>query len=170
MESRKDDARLRLLERAAANEGLYESLIMKLAAERRLNSQDLENLANFREGLQCLRESIGKKTVLTARDGDGKEWMSQTRDERPFRAKAYRSFKVLAVFVSTLIKQREFRRGREVEAAVALLEATSTSTERRGNWWKQGLDQPSTALSEKTTRASSPLAAKSPNRPENTSS
>ncbi|MET3934841.1 hypothetical protein [Arthrobacter sp. OAP107] len=136
-----------LLKRAAAVEGNYESLIVKLIVERDLGPQDLKNLAYFREGLQCLRESIEADKSLRTRNGDGTEWRSTPVEGNPQRAKAYRSFKALAVLVSDVATHskpiRNSRRGDQAfwrTKAEGLMAATNA--QERLKWWDQGLNEP----------------------------
>lgn len=61
-----DTIHVDLLQRAAAAEGGIEAIIVKLAAERVLEKEDIETLGLFRQAYQKLRESI--------RDGTSLEW------------------------------------------------------------------------------------------------
>ncbi|MDJ0357568.1 hypothetical protein [Paenarthrobacter sp. PH39-S1] len=58
-----------------------EALIVKLAVERSLDEGVHETLSKFREGLQCLRESVEWNAPLRVRlsvrtFGSGEEWKS----------------------------------------------------------------------------------------------
>lgn len=148
--------RAELLSRAAAVEADYESLMVKLIVERRLEGQDLKNLAYFREGLQCLRESIEENHRLQTRDGNGDEWRSAPQISKPRRAQAYRSFKTLAVLISEITTySKPAKRGRRRlrshqdfgrQKAEELIAATTADA--RNTWWLQGLDQPHRDLKE----------------------
>ena len=60
------DIRGELLKRAAAAEGGVEAIIMKLAAERKLNEPKIETLGLFRQAYQELRAAIRDNTSLDA--------------------------------------------------------------------------------------------------------
>ncbi|MHA7291286.1 hypothetical protein ACX80V_16770 [Arthrobacter sp. MDT3-24] len=142
--------RAELLRRAAAVEGAYESLMVKLIVERRLGTQDLKNLAYFREGLQCLRESIEANKRLKTRHGNGDEWRSASQTDKPQRAQAYLSFKTLAVLVSEMAtyskpakRGRRWLRGHQKFGRVKAEELmAATTAQARYTWWHQGLHQP----------------------------
>jgi len=55
---KKAEARDELLKAAAACEGQFEALLIKIAIERRLRTSELDRMARFREGYQRLRECI----------------------------------------------------------------------------------------------------------------
>jgi hypothetical protein len=88
-----------LLAQAAAVEGQFEALLVKIANERHLNPDQLRHLGRFREGYQQLRESIEK------------------REKLPFRVQydatqqsAYVAFKALTVEFATLLARSSWSR------------------------------------------------------------
>ncbi len=153
------DVRLDLLKRAAALEGKWEALAVKLAVERRLEDSDKVALAKFREGLQCLRESIEWNAPLRVRladstFGSGEEWKSSpstesARDGLPPRAAAYTAFKTLAAAVCDITTNCPIRRTpkrilvlrnpiviRQADPkAVGRSISDATNTAYRSSWW-----------------------------------
>jgi hypothetical protein len=61
IEISRDKDRLSLLQRASAAEGQFEALLVKLAVERRLESEDLEALSRF-ERVSNAYENPSRKT------------------------------------------------------------------------------------------------------------
>lgn len=108
--------RWKILERAAEAEGHMESLLVKMASERRLSNRDVEILGKFRQGYQQLRKSIRRKNELN--------WGISTHPE-------YIAFKRLATLTSRLIVSRESRRPRADEAERSLVGITSNYWESR---------------------------------------
>jgi hypothetical protein len=132
------EQRKALLERAAAMEGALEALLVKLAMERKTDGQDRRVLACFREGLQCLRESIEKEVSLRTR-GEGstpREWAAQGgTDGGP--GQAYAAFKDLAgrvALIATSTPERSLSRDPD-ETGRAVREVT-TSAKYRYCWWE----------------------------------
>lgn len=64
--------RLELMRRAATAEGRIESLIVKLATERELETDEIRTLGLFRQAYQRLREAI--------RNGDRFDWTRNSRE------------------------------------------------------------------------------------------
>lgn len=122
----------RLLERAAEVEGGFESILVRLTQERRLDATDVQELARFREGYQCLRESIREDKAL--------DWKANPSKGEP--AHKYGEFKRLASHVAHLLSHTSRRIIRPPdlpfpsEATNAL--AGATSVEFRGEWWTRG--------------------------------
>ena len=120
-----EHAHWELLCRAEDAEAGFESLLVKLASERRLDEQQLRLLACFRQGYQSLRKHI--------RAGKPLRWWasSESRPEAGYRD--YEAFKALAEFVATLLAEPHPRSSigtqpkppTASQAARALLEATA---------------------------------------------
>ena len=118
------DARDELLRSATATEGKFETLLVKIALERRLDDKERERLARFREGYQSLREHIECNKKL--------EWRIQPKqgdDEKQADAhiKPYIAFKALATEVAVLLSRRQPMRRRPAlgDATGSLLRMTS---------------------------------------------
>jgi hypothetical protein len=107
------DAQWTLLQRASDAEGGFESVLVKIASERKLGPRETLLLACFREGYQSLRESIREDRRL--------EWWAN-HDEDDDGARKYRAFKALGEHVATMLEHDSGRgRGREPVSAQTLL-------------------------------------------------
>lgn len=136
-----DGTQWRLLERAGEVEGKFESLLVKLATERKLSQIDHEMLGSFREAYQTLRECVRADRPLLW-------WASDMHADEGF--KQYRAFKALSEYVALLIEnplssaRLRARRGRaqrdSSEAISSLLEVTSRSR-YHGAWWSRAADR-----------------------------
>jgi hypothetical protein len=118
-----------LLERAAKVEGGFESLLIRLTQERRLEPADIDQLARFREAYQSLRESIRVDETL--------HWRADPTQGEP--AQRYEQFKRLASHLASLLSQSDKRIIRRPalpspsEAADRMVSVTRV--EHRGEWW-----------------------------------
>jgi hypothetical protein len=108
------DARWTLLEQSTKAEGGIESILVRLAAERRLTKRDQERLGQFRQSFQTLRESIKDDKVV--------EWAPSDHPE-------YVTFKEGASFLASLLTKRNWRRPSRKQTAKSLLEITSSKWE-----------------------------------------
>ena len=134
------DSRWQLLDRASGVEGAFESLLVKIASERRLTQTDTVMLGCFREGYQRLRESIREDWRL--------EWWSSGSTEG---MRQYRAFKGLAEYVAFMLEQdsaakrastrddKEMDRAREL--AITSLLAISTRADFHDKWWMLAEEQ-----------------------------
>jgi hypothetical protein len=128
-----------LLERAAAVEGGFESLLVRLTQERVLDTHDIDQLARFREAYQCLRESIRADVTL--------DW--KANPSHGDSALRYQEFKRLASHAASLLSHTDHGKAlwrapespSPSDAATALLGATSVI--HRKIWWK-GSSRPTT--------------------------
>jgi hypothetical protein len=131
-----DSERRELLHRSAAMEGALEALLVKLAVERDLDVPARADLARFREGLQCLRESIEKGSVLRTRSSDeggrkpGQEWKAQG-------GLAYAALKELAGKVAAIASSAPRRRPDTSSRIPGDVKEVTTSASYRRSWWKQ---------------------------------
>ena len=101
---------MELQRRAAAAEGDLESIIVKLAAERRLDEDDKKTLGLFRQAYQKLREVI--------RGDEDFIWTHETPE--------YKLYNVLASKTAYIIFSKKAKKHRRSDdAADALLEITS---------------------------------------------
>jgi hypothetical protein len=118
-----DASRWKLLERACAAEAGMEATFIELASKRNLSPSAIEDLGQFRQVYQQLRESI--------RDNVPIEWDWSEHD-------AYKAFKELAPRVAQMIRTGRGTGGKRAEQRVeAWLEVTSNRfedfwLERRG--------------------------------------
>lgn len=83
---------LDLIQRAAEVEGTFETLLVKIATERKLNADQIRRLGRFREGYQQLRESIERRQKVPFRVQYQAENVS-----------AYLAFKALSVEFAELL-------------------------------------------------------------------
>ncbi|MEV0029827.1 hypothetical protein [Nocardia sp. NPDC050793] len=117
-----------LLERAAATEGQFEALLIKIATERRLSNKEIERLGRFREGYQQLRNTIeAGATVSTLSESN----------KLPFKVRGnldeigpYIAFKMLAVEFARLVEgqtglRRLLPRPTRKSAEVSFIKVTS---------------------------------------------
>lgn len=121
-----EELRQDLLDRSAVEEGRYNALVLKLVAERDLQEQDMTVLAMFREGQQCLRESLEKRVLLTTKGESPGDWNDG--------GAAYIRFKELAMRVADLVAHAPRRR--ESPGDLTALEA-STRRDFSGSWWTE---------------------------------
>jgi hypothetical protein len=131
------EQRLGLLERAAAMEGELEGLLVKLATERDICETDRVLLARFREGLQCMRESIEKKVPLRTRGSTStpKEWKAQG-GENGGPGVAYGAFKELAGMVALIATSSPERaRFKDMAEPGKAIREITTSAKYRDRWW-----------------------------------
>lgn len=139
-----------LLKQAAAAEGQFEALLVKIAIERRLSQGEVGRLGRFREGYQQLRESIEAGVEVPFR-------VQFDSDERS----AYVAFKSLSVEFASLLGARgrtplRLFRGRETwgtpklrEGQKSFLEVTSWRVPdgEKSLWWRApGADSVAGAL------------------------
>jgi hypothetical protein len=132
------DVRFALLERAAAMEGALESLLVKLATERNLSDEDAVTLACFREGMQCLRESIEKNVPLRTRSSERspREWTARGGGSGRVGA-AYGAFKDLAGAVALIVTTSpEHRKSRDHDDIGRVVRSVTTSAQYRETWWR----------------------------------
>jgi hypothetical protein len=134
------DQRAALLKRAAAMEASLEALLVKLAVERELEriSDSQKAMACFREGLQCLRESIERNVTLRTRGQDvvEGEWKAQGGlDGTPGRA--YAALKYLAGQIALIATSAPDRPGKSFDAANVgrVVREVTTSAPFRNSWW-----------------------------------
>jgi hypothetical protein len=103
--------RFALLKRASEAEGALEGLLLKLASEYRLSSNDQQTLGKFRQACQRIRESI--------RDDQMIPWSSSEHPE-------YLAFKQGASYLTSLIPRKLFKRSpSQAASAKAVCEITS---------------------------------------------
>ncbi|MEU7004492.1 hypothetical protein [Nonomuraea sp. NPDC046570] len=101
-----EEFRRGLLERAAEIEGRLESLLVRIATERKLSDRDGILLGCFRQAVQGLRESIRDSVPLRSRvfrvsDQKLVTWEWAGSEDPPYVA-----FKALAAFVGELLTKR----------------------------------------------------------------
>lgn len=130
------DQRRSLLERAAAMEGALETFLVKLAVERQLDDRAKSVLARFREGLQCLRESIERDLTLRTRasGATGQEWKAQGGKNRT-PGYAYAALKSLAGEVALIATAVPHRSSDERARVASDVTALTTSARYRHGWW-----------------------------------
>jgi hypothetical protein len=109
-----------LLDRASAVEGAFESLLVKIASERRLGRKDKLMLGCFREGYQRLRERIREDQQLAW-------WSSGTSNGM----REYRAFKGLAEYVAFMLEQDSATVRRTAGRYTSLLTAIALRSEHR---------------------------------------
>jgi hypothetical protein len=136
-----------------AMEGSLEALLIKLAVERELEPMDRSVLPRFREGLQCLRESIEDEVPIRVNRGQGSQpgdWLAilggplaqDGEDGGPGRA--YRGIKDLAGRVALIATSAPWRRSPDPDAVGQVVREVTTSARYRDSWW-QGLPSGETA-------------------------
>jgi hypothetical protein len=141
-----DEQRRQLVARAAAMEGSLEALLIKLAVERKLKDKDKSVLPRFREGLQCLRESIEDEVPLRVNRGQGSkpgDWLAipggpqaqAHKDGGP--GQAYAAIKDLAGRVALIATWAPRRRSRDRDPDMVgqVVRDVTTSARYRGSWW-----------------------------------
>jgi hypothetical protein len=74
-----DDRGLKLFNRACMAEGQMEAILMKVASERKLTSEQLDTLGLYRQGYQQLRESIQKNGPLSWGSSEHPEYVAFKR-------------------------------------------------------------------------------------------
>ncbi|WP_169983779.1 hypothetical protein [Microbispora sp. H10836] len=130
MRVRDDDGFHRtLLDRAAETEGKLESLLVRLASERKLSDRDCTLLGCFRQAVQSLRESVREKADLRSRV----IWRGQQVISIPWygsEAPPYLAFKALAAFAADLLSKSSDLDTRAETAYSALKMITSNRLER----------------------------------------
>lgn len=124
-----EDLRHGLLERAAAEEGRYNAMMLKLVAERKLHENDTQVLAMFREAQQCLRESLEQKSPMVTRKPAGGEPATWQAGGAP-----YLMFKELATRVADLVANAPRQPGRPGDPTHL---ASSTRRDFSCNWWTE---------------------------------
>jgi hypothetical protein len=124
-----------LLERAAAIEGGFEALFVKLASERKLCEFDQRMLGCLREAEQMLRESIRANKPLNL-------WASDTHDDGSVGFKQYAAFKALAEYLAFLLELSPMvsawkpRRPRPTQSqAIAALREITNRGDYYKDWW-----------------------------------
>lgn len=120
------DVQWRLLERAEEAEGAFETLLVKIVSERRLNDVEREVVGAFRQGYQALREHIRDDQMLA--------WWSTPSNDTGYEE--YRAFKELAARVAVLVATSPGRRSTRPTADEAAKElvAVTASDRHRGRW------------------------------------
>ncbi len=108
------DVRWTLLQQATEAEGGIESILVRLAAERKLTQQDREKLGQFRQSFQTLRESIKDDEVV--------EWAPSNHPE-------YVTFKEGASYLASFLGKGDLWRPSRKQTAESLLEITSSKWE-----------------------------------------
>ncbi|GAA0379452.1 hypothetical protein GCM10009530_32600 [Microbispora corallina] len=124
-----DDFGRTLLDRAAETEGKLESLLVRLASERKLSDRDCTLLGCFRQAVQSLRESIREKTELRSRvtwHGRPLVAISWYGSDAP----PYLAFKALAAFAADLLSKSSDPDTKAETAYSALKKITSNRLER----------------------------------------
>lgn len=101
-----EEFRRGLLERAAEVEGRLESLLVRIATERKLSDRDAILLGCFRQAVQGLRESISDSVQLRSRVFRVSDQMLVTWEWAGSEAPPYVAFKALAAFVGELLTKR----------------------------------------------------------------
>jgi hypothetical protein len=134
-----DNTQWSLLERAEEAEGGFESLLVKLASERKLEGDDRLLLGSFREAYQMLREQIRQNQPLNW-------WASAKRADLGFVQ--YRAFKALAEYVACLLGDSPKRRlltpapaKPDRSQAIAALVAITKRSEFHNSWWTIATDR-----------------------------
>jgi hypothetical protein len=119
----------RLLERAEEAEGAFETLLVKIVSERRLDDEQREVVGAFRQGYQALREHIRDDRLLA--------WWSTPSDDPGYDE--YRAFKELATRVAVLVGSSPGRRSPRPTAqeAAGNLVAVTASDRHRERWVEQ---------------------------------
>ena len=74
-----DDRGLKLFNRACMAEGKMEAILMKVASERKLTSEQLDALGLYRQGYQQLRESIQESGSLSWNRSEHPEYVAFKR-------------------------------------------------------------------------------------------
>jgi hypothetical protein len=142
-----EDTQWALLQRAGDTEAGFEALLIKLAAERELEDQDIALLGCFREGYQTLRETIRRNKALgwwasartTSQPGYEPDDRSEPDDryepdDRWTGFQQYRAFKALAEQFAVQLAKYPKRRNPSKDFESRLLEVTSRA-QYRGKWW-----------------------------------
>jgi len=112
------DARWELLQRAAALDGGFEALLVKLSSERVISQHEAESAGLLRQGFQQLRQSIKQNVPL--------EWGSSDHPQ-------YAEFKRLACYFANMLAiDHDFSQPSRDSAATVLRTASSNEHER--NW------------------------------------
>lgn len=152
-----DESRQDLLDRASAVEGSMEALFVKLAVERNLTDAEQIDLACFREGVQCLRESIEKRVHVQTRGPEALTW--STADGRG-GGLPYNSFKRLAGRVALIASSAKTGKADPRRVQQAMINTTSSAPYRE-NWWESDhlsigtpTSRSSTHILDRTDRAS----------------
>ena len=125
-----DDFRRALLNRAAETEGKLESLLVRLASERRLSDRDCTLLGCFRQAVQSLRESIQEKEPLRSRITQQGSSQVISLPWYGSEAPPYLAFKALAAFAADLLSKSSDLDTKAETAYSALRKITSNSLER----------------------------------------
>jgi hypothetical protein len=137
-----EDQRRELLARAAAMEGSLETLLVKLAVERELKAPDRRVLACFREGLQCLRESIERRAPIQVNKGrpgvKSDDWLAvpgaSKAQDGPGRA--YRALKHLIGRVAHIATTTRWRRSPDPDVVAQDVLDVTTSARFLDSWWQ----------------------------------
>jgi hypothetical protein len=124
------DSQWDLLERAAATEGAFEALLVKLSSERELSEDDKSDLARLRQAFQTLRETIRIDEVL--------DWPA---DPTSKNAEKYAAFKELAaraslIFLGGRRGTSTYRRLGAVGESERAAETMKAVTVRRDDWYR----------------------------------
>jgi hypothetical protein len=140
------EQRRELLGRAASMEASLEALLIKLAVERKLENTDRRVLPCFREGVQCLRESIEDEVKIRVNRGQGarlEDWWAipgrgkaqDAADDGPGRA--YRALKNLTGRVALIATSAPERPSpRDPDAVGRDVREVTTSKWLSGSWWQ----------------------------------
>ncbi|MEU8193146.1 hypothetical protein AB0C10_05115 [Microbispora amethystogenes] len=124
-----DDFRRTLLDRSAETEGKLESMLVRLASERKLSDRDCTLLGCFRQAVQSLRESMREKTGLRSRvtwQGQQLVAISWYGSDAP----PYLAFKALAAFAADLLSRSSDLDTKAETAYSSLRKITSSRLER----------------------------------------
>jgi hypothetical protein len=116
IESSQDAGKWDLLNRAARAEGQMEAMMVKLASQRSLTSDQIMTLGRFRQSYQHLRQAIASDEAIG--------WGSSEHPE-------YVEFKTLAAKVATIILSEGKNAALADEHVAALLKITSNEWDRR---------------------------------------
>ncbi|MFT3714002.1 MAG: hypothetical protein QM817_40595 [Archangium sp.] len=128
------DAQYKLLERACSAEAGIESILVRLCAERELDSADIQSLASFRQAYHRLRETI--------REGKSIPWSTSDHVE-------YAAFKTLAGHVAAIVG-REGTLAPPESVATNLIRITSNEWETK---WLEAAQAPGVLEPTKAVKA-----------------
>lgn len=136
---KKAATRAELLKAAAACEGQFEALLIKIAIERRLRTPELDRMARFREGYQRLRECIEADVALPFsiqhRSNDRSAYVAFKSSSVEFAGLVSGRRRASPVWVSRILPQRY---GRLATAQLNFIEMSSwrVAGSSKDLWWK----------------------------------
>lgn len=127
-----EEFRRGLLERAAEAEGRLESLLVRLASERKLSARDCTLLGCLRQGFQSLRESVRDSEDLRSRLYRKSDQKMLTLTWSGSEVPPYMAFKALAAFAADLLSKNSSA-GSKLDTASSALKLI-TSNDLEGTW------------------------------------